>query len=108
MEDSVVYSSDQISCEFYEDPLVVEVNMKDSTPPFDDEQEQRLETITPTNQALKLENIHLKLDNRELQRELANCKQRLAFLEKHVHNLSRVTGSCDCFCFSCTNSTDVS
>ena len=55
----------------------------------------------PANQAIILENIRLKLDNEELQTELDNSKQRLAFLERHVHSLSRLAG--ECVCSSCTN-----
>lgn len=106
--------------EALEASLVVEVDMQDSdnepyslssstTPSLECSENLGKDTFTKDiseNQAIVLENIHLKLDNGDLQNELDICRQRLAFLERHVHSLSKLAVGCECICNSCTNSTD--
>ncbi|EFX87662.1 hypothetical protein DAPPUDRAFT_235504 [Daphnia pulex] len=85
-------SVEEISQEEMEESLTtVEVEMKDtdSNDSFDYVKDDLVKNILPPNQAVILENIRLKLDNEELQTELESSKQRLAFLEKQVHSLSR-------------------
>lgn len=102
-------SIEEISQEEMEESLTtVEVEMKDtdSNDSFDYVKDDLVKNILPPNQAVILENIRLKLDNEELQTELESSKQRLAFLEKQVHSLSRLTGECECVCSSCTNNSN--
>lgn len=96
--------------EMEESLTTVEVEMKDtdSNDSFDYVKDDLVKNILPPNQAVILENIRLKLDNEELQTELESSKQRLAFLEKQVHSLSRLTGECECVCSSCTNNSNSS
>lgn len=106
--------------EALEASLVVEVDMQDSdcepyslssstTPSLECSENLQEDPFTKNiseNQAVVLENIHLKLDNGDLQNELDICRQRLAFLERHVHSLSKLAVGCECICNSCINSTD--
>ncbi len=100
-EESIEESSQE---EMEESLTTVEVDMKDtdSNDSFDYVKDDLVKNILPSNQAVILENIRLKLDNEELQTELESSKQRLAFLEKQVHSLSRLA-ECECVCSSCTN-----
>lgn len=90
-----------------EDSLTVEVNMKDgeSNGSLEFVKDEPAKDSTTTNEELILENIQLKLHNEDLQTELDSSKERLAFLEIQVHNLSRLEKVSECVCLSCTNET---
>ena len=117
-EDSLVYEVDMEDSddeEQYSSLSLVQVDMKvcddkslSSLPSSPPECSQNLKESTfrsnlPANQEIVLENIHLKLDNEDLQTELNSCKQRLALLERHVHSLSKLAVGCECICNSCIN-----
>lgn len=90
-----------------EDSLTVEVNMKDgeSTGSFEFVRDDPAKGSSTTSQALILENIRLKVTNEDLKTELNSSKERVAFLERQVHNLSRLAALCQC---SCTNESSTS
>jgi hypothetical protein len=104
--DSSEESIGESSQEETEDSLTtVEVDMKDndSNESVEFVKDDLVKNNLPANQEIILENIRLKLDNDELQAELDSSRQRLAFLERQVHTLSRLAEECDCVCSSCTN-----
>jgi|688.fasta_scaffold409469_1 hypothetical protein len=111
LEVKINSSSDESSLESIQEEIedsltTVEVEMKDDDSNDSVEfvkDDHHVKNNIPANQAIILENIRLKLDNEELQTELDISKQRLAFLERHVHSLSRLTGECECVCSTCTN-----
>ena len=77
------------------DEITVEVMMKSNTEAIDGSK------TTPTNQGLIMENINLKLQNQDLQLELANSKKRLLVLNNQVHNLSQLVDGVQCICETC-------
>ncbi|XP_057365746.1 uncharacterized protein LOC130686630 [Daphnia carinata] len=81
-----------------EDSLTVEVNMKDgeSTGSFEFVRDDPAKCSSTTSQTLILENIRLKMAYEDLKTELNSSKERVAFLEKQVHNLSRLASLCQC------------
>ena len=78
-----------------DDEITVEVVMKGNNEEMDGS------NTTPTNQGLILQNINLKLQNQDLQLELAESKKKLLVLNNQVHNLSQLVDGVQCICETC-------